>query len=60
MKIDMDAPKYITKLIQNWFDSMSFRIGMRANLPGVGAGQGLRGKVDVCAGNGGDIELIKT
>ena len=53
MKIDMDAPKYITKLILNWFDSMSFRFGMRANLPGVGAGQALHGKVDVCTGSGG-------
>ena len=53
MKIDMDAPEYITKLILNWFDSMSFRFGMRANLPGVGAGQALRGKDDLCTGNGG-------
>ena len=35
----MDAPKYITKLILNLFDSMSFRFEMRANLPGVGDGQ---------------------
>ena len=55
MKIDMDAPKYITKLILNWFDSMSLRLGMRANLPGVGAGQALRGKVDVCTGSAGGI-----
>ena len=40
----MDAPNYISKLILNWFESVSFRFGMRANLPGVGAGQGLRGK----------------
>ena len=53
MKIDMDALNCITKLILNWFDSMSFRFGMRANLPGVGAGQALRGKVDVCTGSGG-------
>ena len=50
---DMDVPNYITKLILNWFESMSFRFGMRANLPGVGAGQALRGKVDVCTGSRG-------
>ena len=32
MKIDMDAPKYITKLKLNWFESMSFCFGMRAKL----------------------------
>ena len=53
MKIDMDALNCNTKLILNWFDSMSFRFGMRANLPGVGAGQALRGKVDVCTGSRG-------
>ena len=35
----MDAPKYITKLKLNWFESMSFCFGMRAKLKGVGAGQ---------------------
>ena len=30
---------------------MSFRFGMRANLRGVGAGQALRGKVDVFTGS---------
>ena len=49
----MDAPNYISKLILNWFESVSFRFGMRANLPGVGAGQGLRGKVDTCTGSRG-------
>ena len=53
MKIDMNASNYITKLFLYWFESMSFRFGMRANLPGVGAGQALRGKVDVCTGSGG-------
>ena len=53
MNIDKDAPKYITKLILNWFDSMSLRFGMRANLPGAGAGQALRGKVEVSTGSGG-------
>ena len=53
MKINMDAPKCITKLILNLFDSMSFRSGMRANLQGVVAGQALRGKVDVCTGSRG-------
>jgi len=33
----MDAPNYISKLILNWFESMSFRFGMRENLSGVGA-----------------------
>ena len=51
MKIDMDSSNYITKLILDWFESMSFRFGMRANLPRVGAGQALRGKVDVCTGS---------
>ena len=49
----MDATIYITKLILNWFESMSFHFGMRANLPGVGAGQALRAKVDVCTGSRG-------
>ena len=40
----MDAPNYISKLILNWFESVSFCFGMRANLPGVGSDQGLRGK----------------
>ena len=44
MKIDMDHPYYIIKLILNLFESMLFRFGMRANLPGVGADQALRGK----------------
>ena len=44
MKINMGAPNYITKLFLNWFESMSFHFGIRANLPGVGAGQALRGK----------------
>ena len=56
----MDAPNYITKLLLNWFKSMLFRFGMRENLPGVGAGQALRGEVDMCTGSMGDIELIKT
>ena len=62
MKTDMDAPNYISKLILNWFESLSFRFGMRENLSGVGAGQGLRGKVDVCTlyRQQGYIELIKT
>ena len=37
----MDAPIYNTKLILNWFESVSFRFGMGENLPGVGAGQSL-------------------
>ena len=53
MKIDMDDPHYIIKLILNLFESMSFHFGMRANLPGVGAGPALRGKVDVCTGSRG-------
>ena len=44
MKIDMDASDCMTKVILKWFQSVSFRFGMRANLPGVGADQGLRGK----------------
>ena len=43
----MDALDYNTKLIQIWFESM-FLEYIRANLPRVGAGQVLRGKVDVC------------
>ena len=53
MKIDMDASTYISKLILNWFESVSFRFGMRENLSGVGAGQALRGKVDMCTGSRG-------
>ena len=53
MKIDMNDPKYITKLILIWFDYMSFRLGMKATMPEVGAGQALRGKVDVCTGSRG-------
>ena len=41
MKLDIDDPHYIIKLILNLFESMSFRFGMRANLPGVGAGPAL-------------------
>ena len=44
MKIDMDALNCITKLILNWFYSMSFRVEMRTNLLGVGADQALCGK----------------
>ena len=44
MKIDMDASNFITKLILKLFESMSFRFRMRANLPGVGSEQALRGK----------------
>ena len=53
MKIDMDALNYITKLILNWYESMSFRFGIIANLPGVGAGKALRGKEDLCTGSRG-------
>ena len=55
MKIDMDAPKCITNLILYWFESTSmlFRFGKRENLPGVGAGQALRGKVGNCTGSRG-------
>ena len=51
----MDAPNYISKLILNWFESMSFRFGMRENLSGVGAGQGLRSKMDMCTGSRGNL-----
>ena len=56
MKIDMEALNYNTILVPNWFEFMSFRFGIRANLPGVGAGQSLRGKVDVCEGRLCDSE----
>ena len=49
----MNAPNHISKLILNWFESVSFRFEMRANLPGVGAGKGLRGKEDACTGSRG-------
>ena len=49
----MDAQSYILKLILNWFESVSFRFGMRENLSVVGAGQALLGKVDVSTGSRG-------
>ena len=50
-----NALNYNTKPILNWFESMSFRFGIKANFPGVGAGQDLRGKLDVCAGSRGTL-----
>ena len=46
MKIDM-INNSIARLILNLFEPVSFHFGMRANLPGVGASQALRNKVDV-------------
>ena len=48
----MDSLNYITKLILNWFETMSFRFGMRSNLPGVGAGQCVKCRLySVCSCN---------
>ena len=43
MKNDMNALKRKIKLTLNWFGSTLFRLEIRANLPGVGAGVVLRG-----------------
>ena len=53
MKIDMNALHCITKLSLNWFYFLLFRFQIRANLPELGAGPAIRGKVDLCTARRG-------